>query len=116
MIDSGASHVFINSRFWEELVLTALSTTAQVANGTHAEIVGSCNAPINIENKVWVGKIFLLKHLPFDCIKGMECVRDLKAIIDVGYNKFELRDSSGVTSVPFIELAYLAEPNTPPIN
>lgn len=118
LIDSGASSSFINSKYFHDLQkngvkLTACSSNVQVANGQISEIVGFCTAPINIGDTVWVGKLNLMKQMPYDMILGVDFLRQMRAVFDFHQGKLVLKSNSQFSHVPLMELAATSSPLVP---
>ena len=110
LLDSGASHVFVNSEFFfpmqqKGIVIRPLSTVAEMANGSKGEITGVACIPINIGPKTWVGDCFLIKHLPYDLIIGINVMRELRAVVNFATNHVSFQDGSGREDIPVFELA-----------
>lgn len=110
LLDQGCSATIIKSSYWYELQkkgihLRPISSNARMANGSLSEIVGVAKIPINIGKQTWTGDCYLVKHLAFDAIIGINTLKELRAIIDFGYGTLTIGNTTMLETLPVIELA-----------
>ena len=111
LLDLGASHTLVKSDYWYELqrkgvILRPVSTFAKNAvEHSVTEITGVAKIPINIGSKTWTGNVYLAKNLSYDAIIGINTLRDLGAIINLGFGTVIFRDTTGPAEIPVLQLA-----------
>lgn len=104
LLDSGCSHSCINSVKCEELLSSGVNIRPAVgkatcANGSSAEIVGlaTISLTVSAQNglKSWEGECVLIKDLPYDFVLGMNTLKDMRFIVDFGFDSISIPKADG---------------------
>lgn len=108
LIDSGSTHTFLDSRFWELLVkkrvkLFPAHAEVVLADSSKVEITGHCTIPIMVGKNSAVMKVLLMKNLPQDAIIGTDALKELKAVLNFRYSTMTCTQNNSTSYVPIIE-------------